>query len=99
LCDSLYVRREVATRRPGTLCCDLIPLSGIKSQRSPARPGSAHPRRVDVLSRVLMGLRAALGEDRPLRYATSMAVKAGLASDKGTASNALRRLQALRIRV
>jgi hypothetical protein len=42
--------------------------------------------------RLLMGLRLALGDDRPLPYATSMAVRYRVAPDKGTASKALRSL-------
>jgi hypothetical protein len=42
--------------------------------------------------RLLMGLRRAMGDDRPLPYATSMAVRYGVAPNKGTASNALRAL-------
>lgn len=42
--------------------------------------------------RLLMGLRLALGEDRPLPYAASMPVRAGIADDKGTASKTIRAL-------
>lgn len=42
--------------------------------------------------RLLMGLRLALGDDRPLPYAASLPVRAGLARDKGTASKAIRQL-------
>ena len=42
--------------------------------------------------RLRMGLRLKVGDDRPLPYATSEAVRAGLAKDKPTASNAIRAL-------
>src|SRR5205085_2462966 len=42
--------------------------------------------------RLLMGLRLAVGDDRPLPYAASLAVKAGYAADKGTAGVALNSL-------
>lgn len=42
--------------------------------------------------RLRMGLRLAVGDDRPLPYATSEAVRAGLAKDKATASNAINAL-------
>jgi hypothetical protein len=42
--------------------------------------------------RLLMGLRLALGEDRPLPYAASMPVRAGITDDKGTASKTIRAL-------
>jgi hypothetical protein len=38
---------------------------------------------------LLMGLRRAVGDDRALPYARSMAVNAGLAHNLGTASNAV----------
>jgi hypothetical protein len=57
-------------------------------------PSTAGPvmRSVADHMRLLMGLRAALGEHRPLPYACSMAVREGLAPDKGTASKAIRSL-------
>jgi hypothetical protein len=42
--------------------------------------------------RLLMGLRRQVGDGRPLPYARSMAVNAGLANDLGTASNAINAL-------
>ena len=44
--------------------------------------------------KLLMGLRWALGDDRPLPYATSVPVRAGLVPDQRAASKALRRLTA-----
>jgi len=44
-----------------------------------------------------MGLRLAAGDDRPLPYATSMAVKAGLVADQGTASAVIRALVRFRV--
>ena len=41
---------------------------------------------------ILMGLRAAAGDDRPLPYALSMAVSAGAAKDKPAASRAINAL-------
>ena len=49
-------------------------------------------RRVAEHMQLRMGLRRADGEDRPLPYATSQPVRAGLAKDKATASNAIRAL-------
>jgi hypothetical protein len=42
--------------------------------------------------RLLIGLRRAVGDTRPLPYARSMAVNAGLADSLGTASNAINAL-------
>ncbi len=39
--------------------------------------------------RLLMGLRAAVGDDRPLPYASSMALRAGITTNQGTASSAI----------
>ena len=47
---------------------------------------------LSMLAIPLLGLRLAVGDDRPLPYASSMAVKAGLVADKRTASNALNAL-------
>jgi len=44
--------------------------------------------------KLLIGLRLALGEDRPLPYAASLPVREGVVSNKGTASNAIRQLVA-----
>ena len=57
-------------------------------------PASAGPVMCAVAEhmRLRMGLRLAVGDDRPLPYATSEAVKAGLAKDKATASNAINAL-------
>jgi hypothetical protein len=44
--------------------------------------------------RLLMGLWLAMGDERPLPYATSVPVEAGIAPDKGTASKAIRTLVA-----
>ncbi len=59
----------------------------------PERPGSAMAG-IATHMKLLMGLRRANGDYRPLPYATSMAVRAGLVADKGTASKAIRRLVA-----
>jgi hypothetical protein len=42
--------------------------------------------------RLLMGLRLALGDTRPLPYATSMPAQAGIPIDQGAASRVIRRL-------
>jgi hypothetical protein len=39
-----------------------------------------------------MGLRLALGDDRPLPYAVSLPVRAGIVADSGVASQTIRRL-------
>ena len=57
----------------------------------PARAGEIQRNVADHM-RLLMGLRIAAGDERPLPYAASMPVKAGLAPDKGTASQAIRAL-------
>jgi len=57
----------------------------------PSRAGPVQ-RRVAEHIGLLMGLRQAVGDDRPLPYASSMAVRAGLAPDKRTASKAIRAL-------
>ena len=54
-------------------------------------PPSAGPvmRAIAAHMRLRMGLRRAVGDDRPLPYATSEAVRNNLAKDKATASNAI----------
>jgi len=63
----------------------------VKLGELPAAAGTAQ-RAVAEHIRWLMGLRLAFGDTRPLPYATSMAVKAGLVADQGTASAVIRAL-------
>lgn len=62
-------------------------------------PATAGPimRAIADHMRLRMGLRLAVGDDRPLPYATSEAVRAGLAKDKPTASNAINALVRARV--
>lgn len=62
----------------------------------PTRAGDAQRAVADHM-RLLMGLRLAAGDARPLPYAASMAVRAGLVPDKGTASAAIRALVRMKV--
>ena len=68
----------------------------VKLGELPAAAGTAQRAVADHI-RWLMGLRLAVGDDRPLPYATSMAVKAGLVADQGTASAVIRALVRFRV--
>lgn len=57
----------------------------------PVRAGGAQRAVVEHM-RLLMGLRRAYGDDRPLPYATSVPVAAGLVPNQGAASQILRSL-------
>jgi hypothetical protein len=65
--------------------------AGVELGELPSRAGTVQ-RGIAEHMKLLMGLRRAVGDERPLPYATSMAVDAGLAPDKGTASKAIRAL-------
>ncbi len=57
----------------------------------PSRAGRVHHEIAEHM-RLLMGLRRAAGDERPLPYAVSVPVTAGFVSDAGNASAAIRGL-------